>query len=149
MPCPSIGRHRSNVNLVPRIQNWRKTCWELFKKPRPLWLGLTRKFKQCRSTVRRSRLRAGYKSYRAIKKPNRTMKQNVLAKNRARLLYDKVLTKFKGCFLMDDETCETWFQTTTWLKILLGWYEGKCWRKIQVHKFGEICKKTYDLARNL
>lgn len=65
---------------------------------------LSRKFKKSRSTVRRIRLRAGYKSYRAIKHPNRTVKQNKNAKTRARLLYDQVLTKFKGCLLLDDET---------------------------------------------
>lgn len=65
---------------------------------------LSRKFKKSRSTLRRIRLRAGYKSYKAIKTPNRSMKQNKTAKTRARLLYDRILTKFKGCLLLDDET---------------------------------------------
>lgn len=56
------------------------------------------------STGRRVRLRAGYKSYRIIKHPNRSDKQNLVAKKRARLLYSEVLTKFEGCILMDDES---------------------------------------------
>lgn len=57
-----------------------------------------------RSTVRRIRIKAGLKSYLAIKAPNRTDKQNSSAKKRTRILYDRVLTKFKGCIVMDDET---------------------------------------------
>lgn len=55
-------------------------------------------------TVRNILARGGYKSYKASKHPNRHMKQNSVAKKRARLLYDHVLTKHKGCTLMDDET---------------------------------------------
>lgn len=65
---------------------------------------LARKFGAAHSTVRRTRLREGIKSYRASKQPNRTIKQNSVAKIRARKLYDQVLTKFDGCLLMDDET---------------------------------------------
>jgi IS30 family transposase len=46
----------------------------------------------------------GFKSYEAIKQPNRTEKQNLIAKKRARKLYDDILLKFNGCILMDDET---------------------------------------------
>lgn len=56
------------------------------------------------ATVRRTRIKAGYKSYRMIKHPNRSEKQSLVAKKRARLLHDKVLTKDGGCILMDDET---------------------------------------------
>lgn len=62
------------------------------------------KFKSTRGIVRRIRVRAGYKSYRAIKYPNRSDKQSLVVKKRSRLLYTNVLTKFKGCILMDDET---------------------------------------------
>jgi hypothetical protein len=55
-------------------------------------------------TVRRYRIKAGYKAYTAKKRPNRNEKQEKVAKTRARLLYDKVLTKHGGCLLMDDET---------------------------------------------
>lgn len=65
---------------------------------------LAKKHKASRTTVRDIRVRAGYKKYRAIKQPNRSDKQNIAAKKRARLLYDNVLTKFTGCVLMDDET---------------------------------------------
>ena len=65
---------------------------------------LARKFGAAHSTVRRTRLLEGIKSYRASKQPNHTIKQNSLIKTRARKLYDQVLTKFDGCLLMDDET---------------------------------------------
>lgn len=63
-----------------------------------------KRYNSNRGKVRRIRLKAGYKSYKAIKMPNRTDKQNVCAKARARRLYDQVLTKFKGCIVMDGET---------------------------------------------
>lgn len=56
------------------------------------------------STVRNILSREGYKSFCASKHPNRSLKQNSVAKKRARLLYERVLTKFDGCILMDDET---------------------------------------------
>lgn len=65
---------------------------------------LATKFGSNHTTVRRIRMREGLKSWRAIKHPNRSDKQNLVAKTRARLLYEKVLTKFKGCMIMDDET---------------------------------------------
>lgn len=62
------------------------------------------KYNSNKSTVRRIRLRKGYRSYRASKQPNRTLKQNRMAKTRARKLYREVLTRYPGCILMDDET---------------------------------------------
>lgn len=55
-------------------------------------------------TVRKAKSRADYKSYKSIKVPNRNEKQSKVVKQRARRLYDKVLTKFNGCIIMDDET---------------------------------------------
>lgn len=63
-----------------------------------------KRYKTSKSTGRRRRIDAGYKSYRAIKVPNRNDKQSETAKKRSRLLYDKVLTKHNGCLVMDDET---------------------------------------------
>lgn len=54
--------------------------------------------------VRRIQENKGFKTYRAIKVPNRDDKQNLSAKKRVRKLYDDVLTKFKGCLILDDET---------------------------------------------
>ena len=48
--------------------------------------------------------REGFKSFCASKHANRSLKQNFVTKERARLLYERVLTKFDGCILMDDET---------------------------------------------
>jgi transposase len=62
------------------------------------------KYKTSRTNVQNIRSRAGWKSYRAIKQPNRNDKQNLRAKQRAGLLLKNVLTKFRGCILMDDET---------------------------------------------
>lgn len=56
------------------------------------------------SNVRNVRLRGGYKSYHAIKTPNRTHKQSLVARKRARLLHRDVLTKMDGHILLDDET---------------------------------------------
>lgn len=57
-----------------------------------------------KSTVRRIRKNAKLVSYRTIKFPNRSEKQQSVAKRRARILYEQVLTKFNGCIIMDDET---------------------------------------------
>lgn len=62
------------------------------------------RYRTSRTNIRNIRLRAGLKSYKAIKQPNRSEKQNLTAKTRARLLYTLVLTKFQGCVVMDDET---------------------------------------------
>lgn len=56
------------------------------------------------NTVRRIRLKAGYKCFRAIKVPNRNDIQEKSVKKRSRMLYDQLLTKLEGCFIMDDET---------------------------------------------
>lgn len=65
---------------------------------------LAKKYDSNFSTVRNILSREGYKSFCASKHPNRSLKQNLVAKKRARLLYERVLTKFDGCILMDDET---------------------------------------------
>lgn len=65
---------------------------------------LAKKLNADRCTVRRIRLRGGYKCYKASKQPNRSLKQQTVARTRARKLYDQVLTKLDGCLLIDDET---------------------------------------------
>lgn len=65
---------------------------------------LAKRFTAAHSTVRRICLREGFRSYHASKHPNRTLKQNLVAKSRARKLYEQILTKYNGCILMDDET---------------------------------------------
>lgn len=62
------------------------------------------RYNTSRTNVRKTRIRLGIKAYKSVKVPNRNDKQNLVAKSRARLLYDKFLTKFEGCILMDDET---------------------------------------------
>ena len=48
--------------------------------------------------------KSGFKSFKAIKQPNRNDIQNQKAKIRSRKLYDEVLTVQGGCIMMDDET---------------------------------------------
>lgn len=63
-----------------------------------------RKFGTSRENIRKIRSRAGLKSYKAIKQPNRHDKQNLVGKYRSRKLYREILTKHNGCIVMDDET---------------------------------------------
>lgn len=62
------------------------------------------KYGTSHETVRRILKKSNLKIYRAIKMPNRNDVQNLTAKKRCRKLYDQVLTKFKGCLILDDET---------------------------------------------
>lgn len=63
-----------------------------------------KKHKVHEKTIRNVRDKAKLKSYKAIKYPNRTDKQESAVKKRSRLLYDNILTKHNGCLLIDDET---------------------------------------------
>lgn len=81
-----------------------KVCRAVRTNPGISLRDLARKFSAPFSTVRRICRRAGLRSFHSSKHPNRTLKQNLVAKTRARMLYNKVLTKFNGCILMDDET---------------------------------------------
>lgn len=56
------------------------------------------------TSVRNALKKAGLKSFKAIKVPNRNEKQKKAVKKRSRKLYDEVLTKFNGCLIIDDET---------------------------------------------
>jgi len=55
------------------------------------------------STVHRTKCRAGLRSFKVRKVPDRNEEKNIVAKKRARKLYTEYLTKFKCC-IMDDET---------------------------------------------
>lgn len=95
----SGGNHKpTKKELIQKIIRSVKTNPGLSDRDR------AKKFNTSYSTARRIRLKAGYKSYRVIKHPNRNDKQSLVAKKRARLLYDKILTKHGGCIVMDDET---------------------------------------------
>lgn len=54
--------------------------------------------------IRKLRNTMKMKSFRMIKAPNRSDKQESTARKRARKLYDTWMTKKKGCCIMDDET---------------------------------------------
>ena len=82
----------------------RKVIVSLKQNPRLSDQDRAKRYGISKSTSRNVRVKAGYRSYRVIKHPNRSDKQSKVAKNRARSLYDTVLTKFNGCILMDDET---------------------------------------------
>jgi transposase len=93
------------------------------------------------TTVRKTRLRAGYKSYHARKHPNRNDKQSLVAKKRARILYENVLTKFDGCILMDDETyVKTDFKQVPGQKFYVSTHRGYVadkYKHILVDKFAK------------
>lgn len=97
-PHPSRKCGPKNKELAKKVTRSFKANPALSDRDR------ARRYGTSRSFVRRLRSDKGYKSYRMIKKPNRTDKQNSTAKSRARKLYDEVLKKFEGCILMDDET---------------------------------------------
>lgn len=62
-----------------------------------------RKFGVSHMGVKRGLAMEGYRSFCAIKAPNRNEKAAKSAKLRMRKLYDTVLKNYKGCILMDDE----------------------------------------------
>lgn len=63
-----------------------------------------KRFKTSYGTIRNVLKKAGLKSFKAIKYPNRSDKQRFEVKKRSRRLYDEILTKHNGCLLVDDET---------------------------------------------
>ena len=63
-----------------------------------------KRYKVSEYFVRKVKKFYNFKSHRAIKYPNRSDKQPLTVKTRARKLYDEVLTKFNGCIIMNDET---------------------------------------------
>jgi hypothetical protein len=80
-----------------------------------------KKFRTSKTNIQKIRSRHGFRSYRAVRQPNRSDKQNLVAKQRARKLYDRLLT-FNGCWIMDDET-----QVKTDFRQIRGgkWYSSK------------------------
>ena len=56
-----------------------------------------------KSFVQKAKKRAGLRSFKVQKAPNRNEKQNRTAKTRTRKLYTQMLTK-PHCCIMDDET---------------------------------------------
>lgn len=62
------------------------------------------RFGTSRTNIRKIRYTAAMKSYRVVKRPNRTDKQQRDVKTRSRKLYENFLTKHDGCCIMDDET---------------------------------------------
>lgn len=97
--------HQSGRKPGPSNKELAKTVAGSFKANPGLSIrDRARRYGVSKSTIFRWQRMYGYKSFRLIKQPNRTDKQNLVAKKRARKLYDSVLTNFGGCVLMDDET---------------------------------------------
>jgi hypothetical protein len=63
-----------------------------------------KKFGISKSFIQKLLGNARINSYQTIKHPNRSKKQDSIAKKRAKLLLKNVLTKFQGWILQDDET---------------------------------------------
>lgn len=94
------------------------------------------------STARLIRVRAGIRAYRAIKHPNRSDKQNVTAKQRARKLYDEILTKHNGCIMQDDETyVKQSFSQLPGTKFYYSEGRGKAPEKFKYKKIDKFGKK--------
>jgi transposase len=100
-----------------------------------------KRYRKLKFFIRNLRQELGYKSYRAIKYPNRSDKQQLVAKKLARLLYDRVLTKFNGCLLMDDETyVKTDFKQIPGPKFYVAKLRGHVslkYKYVQVEKFAK------------
>lgn len=100
-----------------------------------------KKFHTNESNIRNIRDKAGMKSYKAIKYPNRTDKQQFEVKKRSRKLYDQVLTKHNGCLLLDDETyVKLDLKQLPGSKYYVSTIRGKVaarWKYICVDKFGK------------
>lgn len=102
-----------------------------------------KKFGTSATTVRRIKSRAGLKSYKAIKYPNRSDKQETTAKKRSRLLYDNILTKFKGCILQDDETyVKLDFNQIPGSKFYVGSKRGAVQKKFKYIYMEKFAKKA-------
>lgn len=76
----------------------------MISKPNASLRDLTKKYHVSHSYVQKVKKRFKLRSYAVIKVPNRNDTQNTKAKGRARKLLRTVLTNFKGCIIMDDET---------------------------------------------
>jgi transposase len=98
--APGSGGQKGpvNPNLTRKVLKSIENNCNLSDRDRARKLGTSRE------NVCRIRIRNGFKSFKAIKHPNRSDKQDLAMKKRTRLLYDKILTKHGGCLVMDDET---------------------------------------------
>jgi hypothetical protein len=97
-PTPGRPKGPANEKLSKKILTSVKTNPGLSDRDRG------KKYATTRGNVRRVRARARLKSFKAVKQPNRSVKQNLEAKKRSRLLYKNILSKQNGCIIMDDET---------------------------------------------
>ena len=100
------------------------------------------------STARRIRLDAGLQSYRVIKYPNRNEKQNGVAKKRARLLYEQILTKFNNCliWMMDETYVKMDLKQLPGPKFYVAARRGDASPKFKYTKMDKFGKKDHDLA---
>lgn len=110
-----IKRYKQTLTIdKAALTNWKQVTskWELKSKvirslrnnPGLSDQDRATKFNSTRGIIERIRVRTGYKSYRAIKYPNRSDKQSLVVKKRTRLLYDTTLTKVQGYILIDEKT---------------------------------------------
>jgi transposase len=95
-------RNDKNVRRADRGLD-RKVKQVLERNPNLSVREVARKIGKSAGFVQNSKKRSGLKSYKVKKVPNRSDKQNLTAKTRARKLYTEYLTKF-SCVVMDDET---------------------------------------------
>lgn len=74
------------------------------RNPNLLERDIARKHNTSQFTAHKIKVKRGLKTFKKIKVPNRSEETNKKAKTNCRRLYDQVLTKSRGCIIMDDET---------------------------------------------
>jgi hypothetical protein len=97
-PRPSVKYGPRNKDIAKKVL---RSC---FNNPSLSDNDRAQRYGTSRTNVQRIRQRAGLKSFKARKHPNRTDKQNLTAISRGKALKKQVLTKFNGCIMQDDET---------------------------------------------
>lgn len=94
----SGGKRFGRNDLKRRIDGMLK------RNPRLSLQDLGVKVKTSTCNVHRIKRILNYRTRKVQKAPNRSYKQNLTARSRARKLYDELLCPHKGCVIMDDET---------------------------------------------
>lgn len=95
-PGRKIGSYNKNIDRKVR---------KLIESKRSLSVReIAKKCGNSPANVQEIKKRHNLKTYKKQRIPKRSQKQQAVAKNRARKLYEEVLINFKGCVLMDDET---------------------------------------------
>lgn len=95
---------RSEGKSIPyNTKNHNRVVGAFNRNPNASVRDVAKKLHLSRSFVQKAKTKAGLRTFKVQKAPNRDEKQNKSAKTRARKLYLNMLTKVECC-IMDDET---------------------------------------------